>query len=255
MRTPRSRTGENVLIAQTATGRAYVSYSGERGTCPLCHGEVRGAKGQIVSPYWSHLSTADCDHWSEGETDWHAQWKTAAPMDRREVIRGPHVADVIAGDGVVCEIQHSSISLTDVEERERFYGDMRWIFDARDKRFEWEPPPTPRESRRNWDEPLRWRIHRRDRWPTIGRCRKRVMLDFGDQVMSCEWINATGSAASGLLYPPSTIRRWIAGPGYPQGWSVPAEMNANTQIADQRYSSLDAEELAMEWIKPLGGRP
>lgn len=185
---------------------------GLRGQCPACRAEVIPKCGELIVHHWAHRAAEDCDRWAEPESAWHASWKTAAPLDRREVVKAPHRADVIAGDGVICELQHSSISVDDVRERERFYGrDMRWLFDARDKEFVWEPMD-------NGSEPHRWKIHRKHAWPTLGVCQRRVMLDFGDEILSCEYVNATGSYASGYVYPPRTVRMWLGGPDYPEGW-------------------------------------
>lgn len=191
-------------------GERRYAEKGLRGACPACRAELRPHCGEIVPPYWSHKAAEDCDHWSEPETQWHAEWKTAAPFERREVVKGPHIADVIAGDGAVCEIQHSAISAEQIREREAFYGrEMRWIFDARDKEFELEP--------RDDDEryPHGFWFHRSVRWPTIKLCQRRVMLDLGsDGVLSCEWINKNGSAGWGCLYPHQTVRMWLAGREY-----------------------------------------
>lgn len=200
---------------------------GLRGNCPLCGAALLAKCGELVTWHWSHFADPDCDPWSEGESAWHAEWKTAAPPGRREVVMPPHRADVVAGDGTVCEIQRAGISAAEIREREAFYAAagsrphglpaMRWIFDASDKEYEWNPLQDGE------DEPFRWKIHRRAPWPTIGACRMRVMLDFGDMgVLSCEQINASGTYAWGYLYPRETIRRWIAGPGYDPSSSAPS---------------------------------
>lgn len=184
------------------------------GHCPACGAGVIPKCGELVVHHWAHRAAGDCDQWAEPESTWHAQWKTAVPIERREVVTGPHRADAVAGDGSVCELQHSTIPPEQVRERETFYGrEMRWIFDARDKDFELQP--------RDDDEkyPHGWWFHRSARWPTIKLCKRRVMLDLGERgVLSCEWINANGSAGWGCLYPQRTIRMWLAGPGYRAGW-------------------------------------
>jgi hypothetical protein len=61
----------------------------------------------------------------------HWSWQLAAPPERREVVMGPHRADVVAASGGVVELQHSAISPEVIREREDFYGErMAWIFDA-----------------------------------------------------------------------------------------------------------------------------
>ena len=65
-------------------------------------------------------------------TEWHLGWQRAVPPERREVVMGPHRADIVTASGGVVEIQHSPISVDVITEREEFYGDrMAWIFDAR----------------------------------------------------------------------------------------------------------------------------
>jgi hypothetical protein len=46
----------------------------------------------------------------------------------------PHRADIRRSDGLVIELQHSSISDEEVAAREAFYGNMWWLFDVRSNR-------------------------------------------------------------------------------------------------------------------------
>lgn len=100
------------------------------GTCPGCGAEVRAKCGRINVWHWAHVS-ADCDPWSEPESQWHRDWKACAPVAQREVVMErdgvKHRADVVVR-GKVLELQSSSISVDDIEARERFYGDMAWLF-------------------------------------------------------------------------------------------------------------------------------
>jgi competence protein CoiA len=100
-----------------------------RADCPTCGGELRAKCGRIVAWHWAHVAK-DCDPWSEGESAWHLGWKMLAHPQDREVIIGPHRADLVSLRGTVVELQHSSISTDEIEERERFYGDMVWVVDA-----------------------------------------------------------------------------------------------------------------------------
>jgi Competence protein CoiA-like family len=98
--------------------------------CPLCSNPVRSACGSIVSWHWKHISGSDCDPWSEPESEWHARWKALFPEECREVVIGPHRADVVTRDEII-ELQHSPITGDMITEREEFYGDrLVWIFDA-----------------------------------------------------------------------------------------------------------------------------
>jgi hypothetical protein len=100
----------------------------ERGKCPCCGAPVVAKCGKIVSWHWSHLAK-DCDPWYEPESEWHRDWKALFPEDWREVVVGPHRADIKTPKGVI-EFQASSISPDEIEERENFYGKMIWVIKA-----------------------------------------------------------------------------------------------------------------------------
>lgn len=110
--------------------RAKATESGTVGICPGCRGEVRAKCGEIVSWHWAHIN-ADCDLWSEPETEWHRKWKGYFPADWQEVTKPPHRADVAGPDGVL-EIQRSGISPEEIREREQFYGCMAWLLNGHD---------------------------------------------------------------------------------------------------------------------------
>ena len=123
---------------------------GIEGACPGCGARVVPKCGDIVAWHWSHLAGKDCDPWFEPESEWHRDWKSLlAPAERQEVVMRRegvvHRADVVMGNGHVCEIQHSAISPAEIAEREAFYrtaaGGGAWLFDARscDGRFQLDP--------------------------------------------------------------------------------------------------------------------
>jgi len=83
--------------------------------------------------HWAHKTLIDCDHWSEGETNWHLGWKeriAATDKNRIEVRMGNHRADVVAKDGTVIELQHSPIDLQTLMERQLFYQKVLWVLDC-----------------------------------------------------------------------------------------------------------------------------
>ena len=96
--------------------------------------------GQYVAWHWAHKRRTSCDPWLEGETDWHIQWKDRFPKDCQEIVHldnltgERHIADIKTQSGLVVEVQHSPISEQELRSREKFYGDMIWIVDARDLR-------------------------------------------------------------------------------------------------------------------------
>ena len=188
-----------MMYADTAAGRAEAA-KGLQGTCPLCAAPVRPKCGSIVVWHWAHLARAQCDPWAEPDSEWHRGWQLAVPPERREVVMGPHRADVMTHSGGVVELQHSGISPEVIAEREAFYGDrMAWIFDAREAfssgRLATIGPETARTpgafvpSGRHMcpvqpaaqpaDLPrqrFRWKLARK---PVIA-CSRTVLLDLGD---------------------------------------------------------------------------
>jgi hypothetical protein len=80
-------------------------------------------------------------------TYWHSQWQARYPAELCEVtVDGGgrrHRADVM-GNGRVIEFEQSSISVDDINNRERFYGCMVWVFDARAPYSDDRADPVPR---------------------------------------------------------------------------------------------------------------
>lgn len=218
-------------IARVDGRTVEANTSGRRGECPACAAEVVARVGEINIPHWAHLAGGnDCDPWAEGESSWHAWWKTAAPLERREVVIGVHRADVVAPDGTVCELQHSHIDPAEITEREVFYGDMRWIFDAHDKEFTIE------------DRGRGVAVFRKFHWPTIATCKRRVMLDLGEEagVLSCEKINDTGSYMWGHLYRRHQVRMWLAGPEHPELWHGGASEDSDGSLRRRLLATVDS---------------
>ena len=111
-------------------GERRLAAKGLKGACPLCNSEVIAKCGEIVTHHWAHRSFDDCDTWAEPMTDWHTRWQARFAIEYREVIVGNHIADVKLRNGRVIEFQHSGISPAEIRDREDFYGDMVWVFDA-----------------------------------------------------------------------------------------------------------------------------
>lgn len=124
-------------FADTEEGEhVRATQKGQRGTCPLCKKPVRAKVGAIIAHHWAHESCEDCDSWSEGEGLWHRGWKEMVRPEarertlRREGHEEYHRADIVGNRGIVVELQHSPISLEEIQEREAFYGRMVWLFDV-----------------------------------------------------------------------------------------------------------------------------
>jgi hypothetical protein len=124
-----------MFTARDDTGNAVIATPGAVAYCPLCHEQVRPKCGQIVTWHFAHLNREDCDPWSEGETQWHLDWKARFLPDHCEVPLGEHRADVLAADWVI-EFQHSAISPDEILERQEFYlrqaEGLIWVFDVQE---------------------------------------------------------------------------------------------------------------------------
>lgn len=142
---------------------------GQRAACPSCGQEVLAKCGKIVVWHWAHIN-ADCDVWSEPESAWHRSWKEMVRDDVTEVVMGNHRADIVGNNGVVVELQKSSLAVEDIEEREKFYRNMIWLFDASEFQdrvhfrqrdgyisFYWQ---APRWSHAKCTKPLFWDMGR-----------------------------------------------------------------------------------------------
>ncbi len=119
-----------MLLAKTPLGERIEPMPGGRAACGQCGGEVLAKCGKLVSWHWAHR-VAECDSWSDGETDWHLGWKRAVVPEACEVVLGDHRADIRTFDGLVIELQHSSIDADTIAEREHHYGNLHWLFDAK----------------------------------------------------------------------------------------------------------------------------
>lgn len=163
-------------------GSRSVAVDVPRGTRGLCEIETCTDRdllcksGDIIKPYWSHSPGAKCDTWAEPNTDWHEQWGSLFPDDWREVVIGNHRADVRTPNGFVVELQHSSISTTEIAEREAFYGDMVWLFDAI------EATAAGRLIYFRYNRLFTWKRP----WASLAACKKPVLLDCGnDLILEC----------------------------------------------------------------------
>lgn len=124
-----SNTGEKVR--PTATGQTA--------TCDYCGSKVISKCGSFNIYHWAHAPFSECDSWRETKiTEWHLKIQNALEYNKAklevtiEKNTERHRADAVLPDGTVIEVQTSPISLEEIKERERFYGNMIWIFDARE---------------------------------------------------------------------------------------------------------------------------
>lgn len=101
-----------------------------KGICPVCGTEVIPKCGSQVTWHWAHVRRQDCDSWSEPISPWHVSWQEIVLPEYAEVVLGAHRADIVGNADTVIELQHSSINSEEIRERELFYGNMVWLFDA-----------------------------------------------------------------------------------------------------------------------------
>lgn len=107
------------------------------GTCICCNKPTKSACGKVISWHWRHVNRQECDRWWESETEWHREWKSNFPEDRREVVHHDpytdekHIADVKTYSDVVLEFQNSPISVEELLSREAFYKRMIWVVNGK----------------------------------------------------------------------------------------------------------------------------
>lgn len=122
--------------------------------CPLCKCEVISKCGSIKVWHWSHISNKDCDDWYEPESQWHIDWKNEFPKECQEFTMGRHRADIRTKNRWIIELQNSSISPSEIIDREEYYKKMVWLLNGgtlakglriREKKnilsFRWKNPP------------------------------------------------------------------------------------------------------------------
>ncbi len=184
--------------ASTAAGRQTATPKAQ-GACPVCGGDVLAKCGTTNVWHWAHRA-ADCDPWSEPETEWHREWKSNFPPECQEVVIGNHRADVCVG-GVVVEFQHSPISAEEIREREAFYGNMMWVVDASAFGLNLDLRRKLGTALSDTYRTFRWKWPRRS-W---GAAFRPLYLDFGaglttetwSQSWSGEWKRETHPAIDG----------------------------------------------------------
>jgi hypothetical protein len=102
--------------------------------CPGCNGPVIARIGSVVIPHWAHQKNSNCAY-SEGETEWHLDWKAKFPKENCEIRMENHRADVFINN-VVLEFQSVTPDLEKIQAREGFYKEMYWIYKYHNKEIE-----------------------------------------------------------------------------------------------------------------------
>jgi hypothetical protein len=167
------------MLLSLVNGAMTLAAPGATGTCPSCSSDVVAKCGSKVVWHWAHRSLEDCDTWSEGETSWHAAWKSR--FERTEVLIRrdgvTHRADAVGDCGTVIEFQHSGISWDEIIERENFYGGMCWVLDGtrafQDSRIGLQFV-SPSGAGLEYVK-FRWKARKR----SFDGCRKPIFIDLG----------------------------------------------------------------------------
>ena len=170
-----------MLYADSPHGGKITATPTTEGKCPLCGAALIPKCGSINAWHWAHKTTADCDPWSDGETAWHLGWKKLVEPAFCEFRLPPHRADILGNDATVIELQHSPISAEEIQERERFYDNMVWLFDGtalgrrfkQERRCKYNVPWYSQDLQ--WVD-FRWKHTRR----SLGSCQKPIYLDIGN---------------------------------------------------------------------------
>ncbi|GGZ21849.1 hypothetical protein GCM10010300_76950 [Streptomyces olivaceoviridis] len=164
-------------------------------TCPKC--------GARLGPSRVH-----------GEGPWNRSWRAGLTDTQQWVPRSGLEADVVTPDGIVVELQYGSLAKVHIEQRERIYGDMVWLFDARQAhksgrlQFRFTTPGQPHIN-------FKWCSPR-----SLDACHRPVYLDLGDsdQAESRHLVlkinrryPARGQLlGSGLLHTATAFHNWMA---------------------------------------------
>lgn len=107
---------------------------------PQCEKPLIYKPGKINASHFAHPEDIECDPWSRGkESEWHLGWKKLVNKKECEVTieknGDKHRADIQNKNGLVIELQNSSISFSEIHDREKFYDNMIWLFNGRKSRI------------------------------------------------------------------------------------------------------------------------
>lgn len=124
------------MIVALLDGHLERAQAGARAACPECKNAVYARTPEHAIRHWAHMplehgEVRSCSLDSGEMTEWHREWQSLREdPECIEVSRGDHRADAINEAGTVIEFQHSSISIEDVQARERFWGRGVWVLDG-----------------------------------------------------------------------------------------------------------------------------
>lgn len=145
-----------MLYAYNKEGYKIQPEPNKEGWCPLCNTPMSPKCGYINRWHWAHKSLKECDVWSEGETEWHLNWKSRFKKEHTEVIikkdNSKHIADYYnPTTETTVEFQHSSICFRERVSREFFYTSLVWVIHMTKKTVEHQKYDTYW-----WKFPKKW---------------------------------------------------------------------------------------------------
>ncbi len=155
--------------------------TGDRATCPSCGCSMIAHVGEIYCHHWAHEKNDDCDAWAQ-ESSWHQEWKSHALPERTEVVierNGKrHRADIQFLSDDVVELQHGTLSPSDIRAREEFYVRGLWLYDGSSIGFSEDRVHWGRNGGFWWKNgPQRLAHHRWPIWLDLGPVIVRVSIN------------------------------------------------------------------------------
>lgn len=121
-----------ILIAYSGKERISIyEYSNEDVKCPEGH-SLFAKRGQKNQWHFAHKKKEDEDSCScsKEKGEWHCWHQNRINKNNIEIFfeKRKHIADCVNEDGLVIEFQKSTIPKETIEERERYYKNMIWVF-------------------------------------------------------------------------------------------------------------------------------
>lgn len=171
--------GNRVFIDDAKTGSKYY--------CPACKAQMIMKCGDIVAHHFSHKASKLCDPWYTNKMSaWHRKLQNIFPKHCQEKMvwnaehTAFHIADILfkyKDKTYVIELQHSSMSRREFEQRSKFYLDLgyrlMWIFDF----CETNPPKKILYKEKNQEQEILSLI-----WPSSDRVKFLDNLDMREFV-------------------------------------------------------------------------
>jgi competence CoiA-like predicted nuclease len=141
-----------MIVAKNIKGEwIYANQSKEKAYCPICKTELVLAIYTNEVDRFRHKPNTGCTYGQNQINDWHIEWQS---LFKNTEINYPELglrADVVFKNGLILELQNSSIAWTELRNRESKYKKMVWLFNLTNEKhykntllknglFRWEYP-------------------------------------------------------------------------------------------------------------------